>query len=554
MYFIRFLVALLFLYAPTAQADPDLPGGEGTGDCSVITVNFPDYKEVSKITFELQTPRPCGQFVDGSYWVVAPVTIKRMTPDFISGDNNDARNGFAVDPNHYQNNFDGRAAGFAAPAQSLPISISNIDKPVSIIKVSSRAICRPSCLNSAAILTVLPRAPEPYSFRPPYVMGDKPIYTVAQLDLPALPKLDTVAATPEATELAANFNGPWIELGLPQVSAQALRPRANFNAKTDSVQISNAISSAALFSLQDIAIEKRLKVLAPLIQYGIDQYALLQNGRMWFAQTDRNLGHKLPILIAGRMLKNAGMYHIGFTHSGIGAVLPYGKKAQNYFQEDGHTFIGNDGVALFGATYGLNGGNFGGKGALGYDHYLLHNCEKGPSDIRDPDGYRDGGAINDHTQQLPDANGEYRCAAMPGIKAQIESGQGFGNRIMEDIARPYVATATAARLWGLEKMWNWPAFFEFTERWHGAPWNNMGRNANLYAETMRGLHYANNEDGFVKSITLPGSKLAAPIVYKPIPGIDDNKPLPGPDGLMRQILDIMYHGGSIRELAEFLPE
>ncbi|TAH33369.1 MAG: hypothetical protein EYC62_06770 [Alphaproteobacteria bacterium] len=550
---IRIVIVLLFLYTPLAYADADLPGGEGAADCSIVTMSFPGYTDVSKITFEFATPRPCGQFVDGSYWVVAPVTIKRMTPDF-TADGDNARNGFAVDPNHYQNNFDSRAAGFSTPDQTLPITINGADKPVSIIKSSSRAICRPNCLNSAAILTVLPRIPEKYSFRPPYVMGDKPIYTVAQLDLPALPKLPVIPATPDLADLTANFNGPWIELGLPQVSPQALRPRANLNAKTESVQISNMIVSAALFSLQDIAMEKRLKVLAPLIQYGIDQYGLLQNGRMWFAQTDRNLGHKLPILIAGRMLKNAGMYHIGFTHSGIGAVLPYGKKVQNYFQEDGHTFIGNDNFALFGATYGLAGGNFGGKGAFGYDHYLLHSCDKGPSDIRDPDGYRDGGAINDHTEQLPDANGEYHCAAMPLIKTQIESGQGFGNRVMEDIARPYVATATAARMWGLEKMWNWTAFFAFTERWHSAPWNNMGRSANPYAETMRGLYYANNDDGFVKPVTLAGNKSAAPIVYKPIPGIDDNKPLPGPDGLMRQILDIMYHGGSIRDLGEFLPE
>jgi len=36
--------------------------------------------------------------------------------------------------------------------------------------------------------------------------------------------------------------------------------------------------------------------------------------------------------------------------------------------------------------------------------------------------------------------------------------------------------------------------------------------------------------------------------YRPIAGLDDSKPLPGPHGMMRQILDIMENGGSIRDL------
>ena len=37
------------------------------------------------------------------------------------------------------------------------------------------------------------------------------------------------------------------------------------------------------------------------------------------------------------------------------------------------------------------------------------------------------------------------------------------------------------------------------------------------------------------------------VQYKPIDGLDDSKPLPGPSGMMRQILDIMEYDGSIRD-------
>ncbi len=546
------LIAILSIGVIAQAAGHDLPGNDRGRNCKNIEIDFPEYAD-AKITFEFTTHRPCGQFVDGSYWVMAPVTINRISPDFIGDTDGAARHGWAIDPHHHENRFDGRVAGYVKPAENLPLTISNADKPVSIVKATSRLSCAPSCLQSAAVLTIVGKIPDNYSFRPPYVSGEKPIYTISELDLPALPKLSVIPNAPDFADVKRNFNGVWLDMGLPQISPQLMRPNANFGGAVHSTQISNSIATAALWSLQDFPIEKRLRILAPLVQHGIDQFALLKNGRSWMAKTDDNMGHKLPILIAGRMLKNSAMYHVGYTHLEFGATLRSGRKVHNYFSEDGHTYIGQESRALFGATYGLTGGAFGGNGAFGYDHYLLHRCENGAPDLRDPNGSRDGGAINDHMRQIPDNAGDFDCTAMPSIESQRESGTGFGNPVMEDVARPYVATATAARLWGLEKSWNWPAFFAFTERWNGAPWNNMGRNANPYAETMRGLYYG-TQNGFVAAVNLPGAKQQAPTLWKPIPGIDDKNPLPGPDGLMRQILDVMYHGGSIREIGQYIPE
>lgn len=549
-FFACFAVLFLLLASP-AFAQANLPGG-GSAVCNKASVDFPAYQN-SRIEFEFETARPCGQFVDGSYWVTAPVTIKRITPDFIAGNNN-GRHGWAVDPDHYQNFFDGRAGGYNTPNKDLPITIDAAPKPVSIVKTNSNITCNPSCLTSAAILTVVAKPPANYSFRPPYVAGDKPIYTLAQLDLKSLPKLSPLPQMPRAADIGAAFKGPWLELGLPQSAANLLRPAANFSGKTGGIAISNHIASAALISLHNTPIDQRLPAIAGLVQYGIDQYHLLRNGRNWTAQADKNPGHKLPILIAGRLLKIAGLYNIGYTHLEFGPTLQNGQKANSYFQEDGHTFIGENNEALFGATYGLIGGKFGGRGAYGYDMYMQGNCRNGPSDLRDPDGKRDGGAINDGREQIADNNGNYTCAPMPTLSQQRDAGQAFGNTSLDDVARVYVATATAARLWGLEKVWNWPAFFRFAERWNGAPWNNAGGNANPYAEMMHGLYYADNKNGLVSALVLSGDKTPAAIVWKPIPGLKDDIVLPGPENMMRQILDIMYHGGSIQALAGFSGE
>jgi hypothetical protein len=121
-----------------------------------------------------------GQFVNGDYWVVGPVTIAEISPDMTTSGGR-TMNGWDVDPlPSNAQGYDSCAGDYdATDVPALPYVAkpgSSVVKAVSATNPPGGA-GQPICLQTAAVLTVVGEPPPDNGatvFRPPYV-GTKPV-------------------------------------------------------------------------------------------------------------------------------------------------------------------------------------------------------------------------------------------------------------------------------------------------------------------------------------------------------------------------------------------
>lgn len=487
----------------------------------------------SDITFSFDKPYPCGQFVTDDWWVKGPVTVTRITPDHAND-----RNGYDVNPAVQHQSFDSRIDAYQVVSEVLPLTLDAGDGTKSLVKsvsynpdgncqtiVQNRNLR--SCLLSVAILTVLKEIPSEQSFRPPYIAGNKPLVPVTSLDLNKLPRLPKLPETLPLTTTRKFFGGPYIDHILNWTS-RFIHPRANMRDvhPLDSVaygaRLATVINEATLSTMHDDPNSEKVPVVIPLTQWGLDLYHQLLAGQYWPEAGGHELGRKLPILYAGKLLSSSAlgdaMLNMAYTYRGYGSVLPSGEHVSSYFQEDEGIYYGENNVALFGGTQGHSGGKYGGQTSYSQ---LLNSCN-GSKTARDPNGLRDGGILyfdhndpNTMPQSLIDyladfgPGGTYvdennppvtvtnqvgECgvynAQLPTIAQQMASGQGFSSPYQGCCtSKQYAYTATAAKLLDLKEKWNHPAFFDYIERWNGPPWNGEGGYGSVYGAAMFRQYY-----------------------------------------------------------------
>ena len=172
-----------------------------------------DSVKQGEVTWKFSAPRPVGQFANGDWWVLAPVTITEILPEYkkikdsVSLYSTDIIsltfyvNGWEVNPvaNQYKHGFDGALYyNKTDPGKSyfdstlvpkLPYSVTSEDVAnsggaVSIVKIVSNMTKDAGKnylpyrrIKSAKVLTVVSGIPQDNGsklFRPPYVKGEKP--------------------------------------------------------------------------------------------------------------------------------------------------------------------------------------------------------------------------------------------------------------------------------------------------------------------------------------------------------------------------------------------
>lgn len=162
------------------------------------------------VTFHFSTDRPVGRFVNGDYWVLAPVTIVSIDPPYSEG-----QNGWMINP--ICSGDGGRCGGhsFCAGAEKwdstlLPTLPHTNDGSAieSIVKTVYNE--GESCVADAVVLTILPEIPPDNGatvFRPPWLGTKKPLYRVQDLKLERIPSHYTpVDDTPSLAEIASQFS------------------------------------------------------------------------------------------------------------------------------------------------------------------------------------------------------------------------------------------------------------------------------------------------------------------------------------------------------------
>ena len=176
--------------ADCTRSTPPPPGTQNYVEQYGFRWNFDSYKTV-------------GQFVNGDWWVVGPVNITSITPDW-----DGSSYGWEVNPGHTPGTWVPQGFQSGCTYKNTPIYPSKVptlpylaQPGTSIVKTSPRpegigGSSQEACIQAAAVLTVLGSAPTADAFRPAYVGTDKTLYYYSNVKTNLLPNLAPVDSTP----------------------------------------------------------------------------------------------------------------------------------------------------------------------------------------------------------------------------------------------------------------------------------------------------------------------------------------------------------------------
>jgi MYXO-CTERM domain-containing protein len=191
-------------------------------------------------------------------------------------------------------------------------------------------------------------------------------------------------------------------------------------------EVSTFISAAAMVTMLDTP--ERDELVVSMIQLGIDNYGVLEAGGGWSPNGGHHSGRKWPIVFAARLLDDCDLLKVGEKYD------------DSHFGEDGQTYAGAGGKALFGWDCG------GGQGT-----YFQDGCTGGGAkDCRDPAGQVDGCA-------------DYRNCCTSGY---------------------WVGQMLSTLMLHAETIWNHQPYFDYVDRWMSGDVAGGGSASSQFIEDM----------------------------------------------------------------------
>ncbi len=367
------------------------------------------------ITWTFDRDYTTGQFANGDYWVVGPVKIINISPKSTSS-GGVTMHGTMINPTvNGSQGFDSRIKGTAFDAtknvaRSFPISVPAGSSVVSVESYTTKASGDNPQLKTLAILTVLASPAPSGSFRPPPVGKNKTLsWNKSQLNYSKLRSLPRPSNTPSLSSVEAEFARPWYE-GRTNWTGRYLH--ADLNQPTYGRDLSHKLVNGLLSLQLDYTNAQKERLLIRMVQYGIDVYGTAREGGSWGADGGHNMGRKMPMLLAGAVLGDSN-------------ILAYGNTANKFiFQEDQQTWyvVSSDvGRVLYTAD---------GRPRERYISSDVGIPEWGEKHRSDPT--RDGRNWNTY----------YRTVA----------------------GAASIGHVLTAHLMGLKSTWNWPATFDYYDR------------------------------------------------------------------------------------------
>jgi hypothetical protein len=425
---LKHVVSLLVLFVLSSCSADD------SNDESDTITNIASSVTSGDITFNFAENYETGQFLDGQWWVHyngGDVEITSMTPDSFD-DNGRIRNGAELNPlNESSQGFDGlRDLDITSTDMSYDSS-KNVDPGItiealivspgdSVIKAISREenIQRPY-ISQVAILTVLNETPPDNSFRPAYVGTDKTITaTLDDLNFDVLGKYARLETTPDISEYLPYVEGVWLDHNT-EWTQREIHPLSSM--PVYGRELAKLTSIVGLQLQLDYTDAEKQDVLVAMVQYAIDLYGVLGNGTIddkenyyWYNNGGHNQGRKLPLLIGGLVLDHSGMLAAVNAEGGDNLL----------FQEDHQTFYVSQ--TEIDAT------------------------------------------VNNDDEDLEDYTSADIGTPEWGIRAWDQSSSldaDWGSRYRTVTGNTYVVTALAVRMMGATEQWNWPAFFDYSDRY-----------------------------------------------------------------------------------------
>jgi hypothetical protein len=306
------------------------------------------------ITWTFSGQHESGQFANGDYWIVGPVSIIGINPPsaeisgttsltgFTPGGTNPlprTMNGSLLNPVTPSvpgiQGFDSDVycwhptAGKMYPPKynaSLNVALGvDADHPLVlppdsslVSSISHEKGGRPQT-KAMAVLTVLAGVPQDHGatvFRPPYSGAAKPLYSTKNLRKDLLPDLPLVASMPDMKSVISEFQRPWIDhFGHVGDGTQYSSPSENM--PNYGREYSQAVGRAALMLMlnEETLVSKygqnKDALLIRFVQLGIDLYYITENKGYWWGLGGLNQGRKWPIIFAGLMLDDERIRTIG---------------------------------------------------------------------------------------------------------------------------------------------------------------------------------------------------------------------------------------------------
>ena len=395
------------------------------------------------ITWTFSQAVPVGQFVNGDYYVVGPVTITAIDPAPTTSTPFETGSVVDLPTANGKSGFDSRLNDgtdeswwFDATLRSYPpITLNAGDSLVSSISLATihsvpqemrASDMSASPVASVSVLTVLATAPSADAF-----------LAVLLRSQPDDLSRECAAAKSVAVSRATNPFGS--ERGHADaggirgtVSPAPIHTNAFlFDAPANYMpsygqHVAFADSYASLLLTLNFTADQKVNLTNYFVQYGIDLYGCVQTGYGWPAFGGHHSGRKLPIVFAGILLNNSGMKNVS-------ALYP------NQFGEDMQTLYINQlapagsfqqawqgAMVIYGGHYGVDIGGQPVSAGL-YGPY----------------------------EQLQPAN-------WPLINGNEQLGEAY-RRCCTSVS--WVGEALTIHLLHAESVWSYPAFFDYVDRW-----------------------------------------------------------------------------------------
>ncbi len=291
------------------------------------------------ITWHFESEVEYGQFINGDYWVVGPVTVTDVDPAPATVGGRDIH-GSMVNPIDSSQAYDSESLSYNGSLRvSFPITLENDSSLLSTIsRAPTSSSTTAPATQTLSVLTVLDRTPDPGSFRPPLMTETKPIYNwsaveenwhrLADLELPAHTAIDE--------NLADSFQLAW-PLQIRGWTGQRAYPRDNLpNYHGDIAQLLSRSAATILVRDEDWDNPgQRKRLVRNLIQVGIDYYGLQLRGNggpranYWF-----------PTTFAGLMLGESDMQDL--YRSGSNAAPEYHADKLRWYPDMGNVGDGTE--------------------------------------------------------------------------------------------------------------------------------------------------------------------------------------------------------------------
>ena len=293
------------------------------------------------VTWTFDKKVPVGQFVNGDYYVVGPVTIVALDPRPLHGTEvpdselddidkgaaraQNLRNGSMLNPpaearvafdsgirNYFHAELDAKLPIAMKPGDTLASSVSrklNENFTYDVLGYTNHAESKAArdkdsdtdnCpLKTVAILTCVDRPQSPDAFRPAYCDRKQVVYLAHNLRRNLLPRLNLPKAKdlPNVVEFTKLFQKPWFNpcfFGFDE-------PMENMPHYGQ--QVGHAVSNAGVLLCLDLKPEEKEKLLIDFVQVGIDYWGMVKSGHPgWQGWGGHGSGRKFPIVFAGYLL------------------------------------------------------------------------------------------------------------------------------------------------------------------------------------------------------------------------------------------------------------